>query len=675
VVNDLTFSDDGQLLVVGGDKTVQVRDVRQKSFRTEPAEIGSQVLAAAVSPDGNRFAVSCADQTVRVYSCDLDSAHSELLLPVQSATALEKVPPLFLGNDRLIVSEDFESVRCWDLDRKEILWKYKPSRVLTWTISPDRKWLALGENYEVKLLDTATGEPAEKTIKYSNLINFLNFHPKSSLLLTACVDHTTHISEVPTGQSVGQPIPHCDGVNRCVWSPDGDSFATVHWTGDLVRVWKPCIHLQEKEVASQSAGGPFVRIHPQGNRWLSSGFDTFRARMELEIFDLETGKPIGPKLSGPGLISDADFIPNSPLVVVVGGGTYDDSRLGLTEQKLDGPGFIRFVNSETGVAAFEDVKTDSQPLAVRTTPDGRTAVVVCHQGHLQLLDTATGKVRAEHCAFDGQPASLGYVIRDRIRFFNGGRQFAVWGCNALTELRKTDTGERVAGISHGSGLIHDVQFSPIDKLVATCSSDQTLRLWNSETGASAGSPLAHSGWVFSAQFSQNGQRLLTASSDKQARIWDVATRTGILATRVHADQVFGVTFLPGEEHFLASSRDGQIAAYDSNFGKLIAPARKMPAMVYQLSRHESSSRVIASGEFHPLRTFDASQWIRDPDAQLSRDDVQLLGEILSSQRVHTSGAATSLTSAEWIERWQSFREKHPTCSVLRMEPPNPRNSE
>lgn len=668
-VNEVLFDMDGQLLVVGGENSVQVRDVSQKSFRTEPIEVGSQVTATAITPDGRRFAVRCADQKVRVYSCVPDQPLSEPLIPIQTATSPSFLAPLFLGNNRLVVSEDYQSVRCWDIDRKEIVWSYRPSRVLASAVSPDGKWIALVEDGDVVLLDAATGEPFEQRIKHSNLVNNLHFHPTKPLLLTAGVDHTARVFEIPSGKPVGPSIPHCDAVHRCVWSPDGDSLATSHWTGDLVRVWKPSLHRQEETLAEVSSHSPFVRFNSQGDRWIPSGFDNARNRTELDVFDLKSGKAIGPKLTGPGLISDADFLPKSPLIVLVGGGSREDASHGLTEQKLDSPGFIRFVNSETGAPAFEDVPTPSQAIAVRASPDGRMVVVLCHQGHLLLLETATGKPRAEHLAFGGRPAVHGFVIRERICFSGRGDQFLLWGCNGLAELRKAETGELIAGIRHESGFIHDALFSPDGKLVATCSSDHSVRLWDTATGSLSGAPLAHSGWVFNAQFSKNGQRLLTASSDKQARIWDVATRTAILATREHADQVFSVNFLPGEDIFLVSTRDGEISAYGSNVGKMMAPARSMPGMVFQLSRPAGLSRVIASGSLHPIRVFNWNQWIVEPDTKLSREDVRLLGEIVSSQRVHEGGAATHLTSAEWIERWKKFRKNHPNDPTFKMSPP------
>jgi WD40 repeat protein len=664
-VNCLQFSADGELLLLGGNLTVQVRDVPKRSFRTGSFDLGSQVTSAAISSDNRRFAVRCEDKQVRVFSSAQDQASFEPLLPALPSDSQGILMPMFVGTNRVVVIDDYQSVRCWKIDEQEIVWEYKPKRVLTAAMSPDGKWIALGEDGELVLLDSETGTTAESPIKHPNLINNISFHPTKSLLLTASVDHKARMFEFPSGKPVGLTIPHSDAVHRCTWSPDGATFATVHWAGDLVRIWRPSDPQLQEFVAATSAHGPFVRLNDRGDRWLSSGFDGGRVRTEIEVFDVQTGQAIGPKFHGPGLISDADFVPKSPVIVVAGGGKPEDLYRALPDQRLETPGFIRLLNSETGEPMFPDVTTPSQPIAVRSSPNGQTVVVLCHQGHLLLLDAATGKLRAEHQAFDDQPAVHGFLIRERIRFSERGDQFVIWGCNALAELRKSDTGERLAKFSHNDGsFIHDAQFSPDGKLVATCSSDHSVRLWDTATGLSDGPPLAHSGWVFSAQFTRDGRRLLTASEDKQARIWDLKSRTAVLATREHGDQVFSVLFLPGEEVFLASTRDGQITAWDASLGKMIAPARTMPGMVYQLSRRGSSSQVIASGQINPMRGFDWTQWILDPDTKLSRADVRLLGELLSSQRIHESGAATSLTSAEWIERWNKLRERHPDHGAL-----------
>lgn len=664
-VNCLQFSPDGRLLVVGGDKTVQVRDVPNKSFRTGSLDVGCQVTSIATSRDGNRFAIRGFDQQVRVFSSSPDQSGTEPLLPVLPSASEGNLVPMFVGSDRLVVVDNHRAVRCWDLIQKEIVWEQAVKRVLCSTISLDGRWIALGEDFDVVLLDAESGNPVENriTIKHPNLINTISFHPRSPLLLTACEDHKARIFEVPSGKPVGPPIQHTNSVHRCLWSPDGTTFATVQWDGQLVRVWtRSDLHHdgQSKDfVTAQSAGPPFVRLNEQGDRWLPSSFDTTRTRTELQVMEVVSGKPVGPQLSGPGLISDADFIPRSSLIVLAGGGTREDASLALGKQNLDGPGFVRFVNSETGQAACEDIATPAQAIAVRASSDGQTVVVLCHRGQVMLLDPATGKVRVEHPAFESQPAIHGFVIRDRIRFSPQGDRFVLWGCQGAAELRKTADGGLVCGVRHDSGFLHDVQFSPDGQLVATCSSDHTVRLWSAFTGVAIGPPLNHSGWVFNAQFSRDGRRLLTASSDKHARIWDVETGTAILATREHGDQVFAVTFLPKEDLFLVSTRDGQLTAWDASLGKLMAPVRRLPGKLYQLARSDYGSHVLVSGQLSPARGFDWKQWILEPDPYLNSDDIRLLGEILTSQRVHEGGAAMSLNSTQWMERWTRFHEKHP----------------
>ena len=662
-VTCLQFSADGHALVVGGKQSLQVRDVPSKSFQTGPLNVDSPITNAAIASNGNRVAVCCKDKQARVFFTAKNSSQSGAVLPDQPSKANSS--PIFVGNDRLVIFDEFKFVRCWDLDQKSMVWEKAIHRVLASALSPNGKWLAFGEDFDIVLLDAESGAEAAERITLTNLVHCLSFHPQSSQLLAGGADKLTRVFAVPSGEPVGKPILHSDAVHRGLWAPDGTTFATAHFSGDLIRVWNPRPLRQFDSAVASSESAPFVRFNSKGDRWLPSSFDNARDRTAIEVFDSNTGKPVGPKLEGPGLISDSDFLPSvgqegGPRhVVLVGGGSRSDVGRGLNEQKLGGPGVVRFVNSETAAAVFADVATPSQPVAVRCSPDGRTVVVLCFKGQVLLLDATTGKVQAEHQAFRGQEANHSYLIRDRIRFSERGDQFVLWGSGDSIELRKTQTGELLFVLNHTPHFIHDVRFSADGRSIATCGSNHSVRLWDADTGESVGSDLVHSGWVFNAQFSRDGKRLLTASSDKQARVWDVKTGTAVLATREHSDQVFGVTFLPGEELFLVSGRNGQLTVWDATIGKMMAPSRHMPNMVYQLSLSGSGSHVIASGKLSPIRHFEWNQWIRQADTKLERIDVKLLGEILSSQRVHDGGVATSLTSAEWIERWDKFRKKYP----------------
>jgi WD40 repeat protein len=82
--------------------------------------------------------------------------------------------------------------------------------------------------------------------------------------------------------------------------------------------------------------------------------------------------------------------------------------------------------------------------------------------------------------------------------------------------------EVVAQIGH-SGSVYSVAFSPDGHTVLSGSGDNTLKAWNTATGALLRIFEGHSDYVWSVAFSPDGTRVLSGSSDKTLKLWDVAT--------------------------------------------------------------------------------------------------------------------------------------------------------
>ena len=60
------------------------------------------------------------------------------------------------------------------------------------------------------------------------------------------------------------------------------------------------------------------------------------------------------------------------------------------------------------------------------------------------------------------------------------------------------------------------------------SGDNTIRLWDAETGAPVGKPLeGHSSYVSSVAYSPNGRHIISGSWDKTIRIWDAESNIGV----------------------------------------------------------------------------------------------------------------------------------------------------
>src|SRR5882724_3700172 len=72
--------------------------------------------------------------------------------------------------------------------------------------------------------------------------------------------------------------------------------------------------------------------------------------------------------------------------------------------------------------------------------------------------------------------------------------------------------------------VADGAFSPDGRLLASASSDKTIRLWNASTGKQEAIFDSHTDRVNSVRFSPDGKCLASASADGTVLLWDVATR-------------------------------------------------------------------------------------------------------------------------------------------------------
>src|SRR5258706_13331133 len=67
-------------------------------------------------------------------------------------------------------------------------------------------------------------------------------------------------------------------------------------------------------------------------------------------------------------------------------------------------------------------------------------------------------------------------------------------------------------------------YSPNGTCVVTGSDNNTIRIWDAESGAVVGEPLTgHNGWVNSVAYSPDGRHIISGSDDCTIRIWDYKT--------------------------------------------------------------------------------------------------------------------------------------------------------
>jgi len=106
-------------------------------------------------------------------------------------------------------------------------------------------------------------------------------------------------------------------------------------------------------------------------------------------------------------------------------------------------------------------------------------------------------------------------------------------------------------------------------MLATGSFDQTVRIWDVETGAAVYSLRAHNDVVVSAQFSHDDSLLCTAGFDGAVRIWDVKTGKSVRSFLNSNLGVCYAKFSPNSKFILMGSFDDTWKLINSTSGDVV----------------------------------------------------------------------------------------------------------
>ncbi|PYJ98399.1 MAG: hypothetical protein DME23_12140 [Verrucomicrobia bacterium] len=112
------------------------------------------------------------------------------------------------------------------------------------------------------------------------------------------------------------------------------------------------------------------------------------------------------------------------------------------------------------------------------------------------------------------------------------------------------------------GAVNAVAVSPDGKLVASGSADQTVKIWNLQTGQLVTNLVGHSGSVNCVSFSSDGIVLASGGSDHTINLWSLATHQIIHAFTNHTAAVNALAFSPDGRWLASGSEDHSLRLWD-----------------------------------------------------------------------------------------------------------------
>jgi WD40 repeat protein len=180
------------------------------------------------------------------------------------------------------------------------------------------------------------------------------------------------------------------------------------------------------------------------------------------------------------------------------------------------------------------------------SPDGKALVSAGHDGTVRIWDIATKRQRLLLDQFQGNVRGLA-ISPDGKRIFTGETSR---GLKGTAQVWDAQDGRLLGSLSNYDHSIEYVSVSPDGQTLATCSRDQTVRLWDLATYKQKNIFDAKGPFANELAFLPDGKNLAAVFDDKTIRLFDVATLR----------QKYQIVTTAQSFLYLAVSPDGSILA-------------------------------------------------------------------------------------------------------------------
>ena len=574
-VGDIAFSPDGSMLasdsndssirlwdeagksiIDEGNRTVRLWDV--KSGRQIRTFTGHEyfITALAFSPDSKTLASGSAS-IIRLW--DIESG-KEMHAFTERSGLVTRIA--FSPDGKTLAGSSYDrTFHLWDMETRQVLHEFRGHNgsVNSIAFSPDGKTIASGSSDGTfRLWDVETGVQRRSYNRHKEEVYGVAFSPDGRTLASRSADGTIRLTRVSDGDTQHVLTGHTQFIRSIAFSPDSLTLASGSRDG-TIRLWDVYSGRTRFTITGHIDYVFRIAYSPDGKSIVSGGQDG-----PIHLWDVPTGRTRHILTGYTGYIYSLAFSPDSKTIASSGSGTVRlwDVDTGLERRTLvDIPGYVSLAFNPNGkTVACLITHAGPIPNASPHSKDASISLFNVETGaELYVIDAYKGGIYHDHAPEILPTVHTGPVLD--ITFSPHGNMIASSSSDGTIRLWHSQTGEHLRMVTKGAGYAYSLAFSPDGNMLAN-SSGSNIYLWDFQSGVQLHKFTGHTGFVTDVAFSPDSKMLASGGYDNAVRLWDTDMGAQLRVFKGHQGRVRSVAFSPDGSTLASGSTGGGILLWD-----------------------------------------------------------------------------------------------------------------